>query len=341
MTYKVLIVTDSHLRDIDFKTMSGSKSAVEELFMDTLLDVIRKKSITHVIHTGDFIDKGYRNVGAALAHQSLIQHFADAVNGNLYMTIGNHFFREMLSNPELYWIQPHEKYKPNERMYAVEQLIKTPDTLILNKTQISLFHFNPKDKNYIRERQAGINYHVGIYHDDVCIPTSIRNEMHINVKSRYDYYSNIDLAIHGHIHKPQPITYVNGVPQIIPGSTALTSTGDDEFHDKVSLPILTIDEETCALSFITIPLGIHKYRFMKKKDEPTQKLRKYIHTFIDKEEQRESLKSITEFITSAKLPLHYISIIQRAASGNLTATEIVEEVLKNGQQQLDNFNSTS
>lgn len=332
--YKVLIITDSHLRDVDFSTMQGSKSAVETLFMETLLNLIKDKNITHIIHTGDLVDKGYRNIGAALAHQSLIEEFAKAINYNFYMVLGNHFFREMLSNPELYWIQPHPVYKPNETVYRKTQLIKTPKELILNKTQISLFHFNPRDKNYYNTKKAGINFHIGIYHDDVCIPISVCKELNIPITTSLSYFDNINLAIHGHIHVPHKPILVNKIPHIIPGSTALTSTSEVEYHDKVDLPLLTIEENNCHISFVTVPLGINKYRFMKKRQASTHKFSKELKKFIETVDI-DNIYSIADFIRKGDLPLHYIQLVTNASRNTLTQKDFVNTILTHGPQVVE------
>ncbi len=340
MIRRVLIITDVHLRDVDFKTLKGYKSAVESLFMDTFIPLIDEKNITDVIYAGDLVDKGYRVLGAAFAHEQMIRRVKEHISNHYALVLGNHFFIEMLSNPELYWIQPHPIYKPIEKVYNTKPLLETPDKIIINKTQISLFHYNKTNKNYTRKREAGINYHIGIYHDDVCVPISVRKSLGITaVSSSTNIFDNIDLAIHGHIHTPQPVTYVNNVPQIIPGSCSLTSSDEREYHTKVLLPIIEIGEETATLSYAPISIGVHKYRLMKKKAEPNKQIRQQLMQM--KEIKNVPVDNIADFIRSNNLPVHYIPLIRMASNNTLSIESFMKGVLPYGEQQSVNFEEKS
>lgn len=334
---RLLCIPDTHFRDMDFKSIQGFKSNIESFIFDRLIPKIKEYNVTDLMFLGDIIDKGYRNIGAAFSHQSLIQCVKDNISGVFGTILGNHFFIETQENPELYWVQPHETYKPAEKFYSEVPLIGTPDVIIIGKTQISCFHYNPKFKNYTKPRIQGINTHIGLYHDDCVLPNSVRG-YGINNSDISFYYKNIDIAVHGHIHVPYDTTYVSvddrQVPMIIPGACALTSADKREFHNSVKLPLFTITAETCEISYISLSLGVTNYRIVQRK-EPQKEIKTRLKEIQVKQDKQIRTDSFANFIHSNKLPVQYIEYVQLAATHQLNFSKISELAVKNGVLALD------
>ncbi|MDR1523244.1 MAG: metallophosphoesterase [Endomicrobium sp.] len=257
MLAKILFVTDMHKRDIDFTSIGNYTKALDAVQQD-LLSFIDNQKITHMISTGDWYDKGYRNVGRSHSDRNFDEEFNKVLNGNFYMCIGNHFFLERDANPEMYLIQPHDKYKPIKDIVAFTQVIKTPVTFKIGTVQISLFHYSKDNKEYKIQRDDDTTFHIGVYHDDVVVPSNVRalagyfgNSDSLYLKSIYE---NIDLAIIGHIHVDVGVEHLTignkRVPLIIPGSMCITKNASRYLHTVVKLPVVEISDAcnvTCNL----------------------------------------------------------------------------------------------
>jgi Icc-related predicted phosphoesterase len=275
MTARVLFVTDLHKRDTDLSSIVGYTNATDAVQRD-ILAFIKQHEITHLVSTGDWYDKGYRNVNRLFNDINFDARLAEAVNGNFYMCLGNHFFLERDSNPEMYLVQPNDKHKPVREVMAIEPVIKVPNNLRIGEVQISLFHFSKDNKMYTAEREPGVVYHVGVYHDVDTLPSGIREKAYAggsqsNTKINA-IYDNIDLAIHGHIHTPIGIERVavgaKQVPLIIPGSLAITMNKASEIHPEVSLPVLYIEntgKPMCKMFTFSLHMELMK-RYDRKRE---------------------------------------------------------------------------
>jgi len=267
----ILFIPDSHWRDSDKKTIGGYVEA-SDLVSDDIEKIIIEEEITHIVSTGDWCDKGYRADHAKYGHSNRIEHWRDLVGGNLAMVIGNHFFLERDTNPELYWIQPHHEYRPTKKVFSIRPQIKVPKTIFIGCAQYSLFHFHKEDKEYVNERADGIKCHVGIYHDDLVIPASVRLEHNIkvNVESTYTkrIFANIDMAIMGHIHKPYaPMTMqVDGRDVIVDIIGASAHCKSNDTHKHVMLPIHKVTEDSITVSYRKLSLHTEKLRYYADKE---------------------------------------------------------------------------
>lgn len=274
---RVIIIPDLHWRDTDIKTIGGYCEATDLVAQD-LVTIMKEEKITHGISTGDWCDKGYRQLHATFSHRNYLQEMNDLTNRNMFMCIGNHFFLERDSNPEIYWIQPNDKFKPVKPIYAVEPLLKTPDQIMIGCMQFSLFHYKKEQegKMYFRPKMPNAKYHGGVYHDDMVVPAHVRvNEgIHVNVNSGYtrNVYSNIDLAVIGHIHTPigEVVMQVDGrnIPVDIPGSLAIVSSKPSDMHTHVNIPVFTITDNTVKKEYIKVSLHTDKLKFFKQKEQP-------------------------------------------------------------------------
>lgn len=276
MRARILFVSDLHKRDCDFTTIAGYTNAVDAVQRD-ILSFIKQRGITHLVSLGDWYDKGYRSINRSNNDRNLDEDLSRAVNGNFYICLGNHFFLERDNNPEMYLIQPSQKYRPSQPIYATSPIIRAVPSLRIGPVQISFFHFSKENKNYIIERDPEVTYHIGVYHDDGVVPTQQRNAAGFQGTTMTSYldntFANINLAIVGHIHTPVGVFNIQSrgreLPMIIPGSLAITASGNNNLHTDVKLPVVEIsDEGTVSCSLFTFDLHANLLRFYKKKDKP-------------------------------------------------------------------------
>lgn len=271
---KVCICTDTHFRDTDFSTIGNYCNVVEKTWLD-LCKKCEDNGITHLIHTGDICDKGYHSTHMCYNHENLLRKMSNIVNGNFYMCIGNHFYIERDYNPEIYLIQPNSKYKPIKKIYQEVPIVKCEDKLIIENVQFTFFHFSKNIKDYITTPDSNVKYHIGIYHDDVVVPSSVRSKLNYygDVSDNYisRIYENVDLAVLGHIHCKVGLVQFRirnrVVPIIIPGALSITQNTEVYKHNSVDLPIITIYKGGgYSLSYMTIDTYMNELSFYKKRE---------------------------------------------------------------------------
>ena len=124
---RMLIIPDLHKRMQDISTLKGYRRAGNAV-MEDIFKVVEEKQITDIQFLGDVFDSGYSSeVNLALVDVEQIKKLREMVNGNMYNVIGNHINIKMSSNPELFLIQPHDKYRIRESESITEQILKTPE----------------------------------------------------------------------------------------------------------------------------------------------------------------------------------------------------------------------
>lgn len=246
----VMFVPDLHKRDVDFTSIKGFIGAVEQVQKD-IIEALGKLEKPVFVSLGDWYDKGYRSTARTLADIYYDRKIAEKVGGDAYICLGNHFFLERDANPEMYIIQPSYLYKPRKDFPNQEAIFKTVPYLVIGDVQISFFHFNKEDKNYIQPVQPGVRHHIGIYHDDCVLPSNVRQQAGGYGTTSNDYlnsiYSNVDLAIHGHIHisvgtNVYSMNSGKSVPMLIPGSLGITQNKEEMKHKSVQCPVVKIYE---------------------------------------------------------------------------------------------------
>lgn len=293
MKAKIMFVGDIHRKTKDVTTLAGYCKANDKT-IEAIKSAVVSEGITHLISLGDWYDKGYADdVPTALAHTSQDIKLSTLVDGNFYTVIGNHLFLGMETSPELSLIQPHPVLKSSKPIDRDHQVFKTPDKIIIGKTQISLCHFkgdrSDTAESYRRDVEEGCVNHIAVYHTYSVIPP-IKMEVHKMYGARNssqrikDLVSNVDYAICGHVHKPMGtfrIEETNCV-MIVPGSAANVAN-DHTWHNTIEMPVITInDDDTLALGSKT--LNLHANYITKKNvksvamDEKLNLLRKNITT---------------------------------------------------------------
>ena len=346
MSSKVLFLTDLHKRDVDFSSIEGYTKAVTSVQMD-LLKYIKEAGITHVVSGGDWYDKGYRNTSPTLSDNELDRRFSKSVNGEFYITLGNHFNLETDNNPESYIIQPCPG-RPliREVITPEEPIFKCVDDLIIGNIQISFFHFSKMNKTYVNKRQPGIKMHIGVYHDDCVVPSDIREQSgyYGTTSSKYldMIYDNIDVAIINHIHvscgtRKLQLSTGKCLPLIIPGSLGITQNKEIEKHKSADLPILEIkDDGAVGISFHKQLTHIDMLKFYKKKDTNTiasNLVNNLNLTSLDGLSNIPRSRTLKDYLTNRGYNQGYINVVKKAIPGGLDTMTVYEELYGNKEDE--------
>ena len=267
MLARILFLPDLHKRGRDSDAIKGQMDAIR-LIQKDIIALNNQYKFTHNIILGDWYHKGFHDLDQALGAIQEDRLLASSVNGNVYLLIGNHFYLERDCNPEMYIIQPNKLIKPIHDITMPETpIFKVVNTLRIGNVQIDFHHFSKVNKDYVAEREEGVTYRVGLYHDDKTLPSWVREKagyLSGSVSQPYlnKIYEDIDIAIHGHIHTPLdvikiPLASGKEVPVIIPGSLSIVTRKNSDVHDFVTLPILEINDDS-TVTFKQIKQSTHR-----------------------------------------------------------------------------------
>lgn len=291
--YRVMIAGDLHKRMKDITTIQGYCDACKKVQTD-IIKAIKKLGVTHFISLGDWFDGGYgSDVSAALTHADIDRLMADRLEGNFYGLIGNHIRIRMDSNPELFLIQPHSIFTTRHPVSRREQIIKTPDRLVLNDTEIIFMHWNADAEgamDYKVPIDAELKHHIALFHTEMIIPGSLLSGLNMGYDIDDDTtiseaLNGVDIAIVGHIHKKIGVHNImgrngNNTLMIIPGSLTNTDAGEKNRHECIDIPVIDIDEDgSYALHYYKQNLHLDMLKFMRKAelDEETKQKLKSLH----------------------------------------------------------------
>lgn len=330
MQEKILCLTDLHKRDVDFTSITGFTKAVTQVQLD-VIKFIKEHGITKVIIGGDWYDQGYRHTSPTLADNELDRRLSEAVNGEVYITLGNHYYLERDNNPESYIIQPCDKHPLVKDVILPEKpIFKCVDNLIVNNTLFSFFHFDKHVKDYIDYRPDNIQYHIGIYHDDCVVPSNVRAAAGYFGTTTSSYleriYANIDVAVINHIHTNIGVTALNlpsgkKVPLIIPGSLGITQNKDTEKHKSVDLPVVTVydDGRNPRTEFYTFYTHIDMLKFYNKKEksEVTKNLMSNIELKATEMHNSSKARTLRQYMLDIGLNRRHLDLVDKASAGSL------------------------
>jgi hypothetical protein len=323
---KVLFVTDLHKRDIDFTSIGGYTKAIDEVQSD-LLKFIEQQGVTHMISTGDWYDKGYKSTNRVNSDRNFDEKFSKLTDFS--MCLGNHFFLERDNNPEMYLIQPHPKHKPLKPIAAFEPVIKTPDKIRIDPVQISLFHYGRDDKDYTARRDEDVTCHIGVYHDDCVVPSSVRQKARYYGTTSSGYlqriYANIDMAVIGHIHTPIGLERIDvggrTIPLFIPGSLCVTKNKGEELHTSVKLPMVEItDTVSCRLHTFSLHLDMVKF-YNKREAQKAGAEESFELEPLEASVQPPNV-SLTDYLVKKGYGSMEIDFVKKLGEGNLDALQI-------------------
>lgn len=335
MFARVLLVPDLHKRQTDFTSIGNYTKAVDMVQLD-LIKFIKKNNITHFVSLGDWYDKGYSNTARTLSDRNFDEEISRAVNGNAYICIGNHLFLERDNNPEFYLIQPNENYKPRDNFVAFTPTFKAVKDIQIGGLQISLFHYSKENKNYHNIRRPETKFHVGVYHDDCVVPSSVRQKAGFlaNTSSNLNrLYDNIDLAVVGHIHTPIGLCQLNlgdrTLPLVVPGSLGITKNSQYEKHANVSLPVIEVNEMgEINTRFVTFSTHMDELIFYEKKESIRPSRETKESNVLDTIISPSGYYSLSKYLQDRNHPRGYIDMVNQLGHDALDRDilEIVKEV---------------
>ncbi|MCM1218880.1 MAG: metallophosphoesterase [Lachnospiraceae bacterium] len=337
MIARILFVSDLHKRYSDSSSIKGqlkSQMAIQE----DIIAAVSRFGITHIIIMGDWYDRGFHGIGQAYGAMEMDRRISAAVNGEVYLCVGNHLYLERDDNPELYIIQPNDLIRPSIDIPVPEKpIFKMVNNLQFGPVLISFFHFSKMNKNYVAHRANDIKFHIGVYHDDSCVPGYVAEMDGFTSKSSVSYmndiYRNVDIAMHGHIHsKVGAITYElntgRKVPMFIPGSLGITQNKESFKHQFVQLPIVEIDDNYDVIvklaQFSTHMELLRFYATKKKKKEVITDVQDVQFT-----SNSVATRSLADYMTLRGYSPTQLRLIDAAGNGTLnlgTAVYIMSEV---------------
>lgn len=339
---KILFITDLHKRWKDSTSIKGQLE-VQQKIQEDIIAFNKANGITHNVITGDWYDRGFHGLGQAYGAMEMDRRLSESVNGNVYLCVGNHFYLERDENPEMYIIQPNAFIKPQSNIPVPDKpIFKMVPTLKLGNVQIDFFHYNKLNKNYIAHRDEDTTYHIGVYHDDAVVPGWVREQEGFTGSSTQVYlnqiYSNIDLAIHGHIHTKIgtcDIALANGrkVPLIIPGSLGITQNKENFKHSEVDLPVIIIEDDySVHLQMAKFSTHLADLRFYAPKKKKQNNL--VTEGLIDNRQvsmttTTAELQSLPVFLTKKGYANRHLNLVNAALADTLnlaTAVRILAEV---------------
>lgn len=338
MLAKLLFVTDLHKRYKDTESIKGIVAVQHEIQHD-IINFCKEEGVTHVFIAGDWYDRGFHGIGQAYSAMEEDRLLSNCVNGNVYLCVGNHFYLERDENPEMYIIQPCPYMKPKDILQTAERpLFNVVPKVRIGNVQISLFHYNKLNKAYRQQVEPGITYHIGVYHDEVCVPAWIRErEGFGGVTSVYEMdrlYEGVDMAVHGHIHTAIGLTQLelsNGrvVPLYVPGSLGISQNKEGIKHTEVQLPLVEIQDDS-TVTIRTVPFSTHldQLSFFKVAHAKAKK-----KVMIDKSIHAGSTdlpRNLTAYLQQKGYNDRQIKLVNEAMSERLditTAIGIISEVI--------------
>lgn len=334
---RILFVTDLHKACREMSSIKGRIEATTTIQND-IIKFNRENNITHLVVAGDWYHRGYQNTARTFSDFYEDRMVSQSVNGNVYLCIGNHLYLERDDNPEMYIIQPCDKVRPSGKFTMPEEpLFRVVDDIVVNGVQISFFHFNKVDKTYTNERKDGVKYHIGVYHDDYALPSWVREkEGYVTPSFNGELnriYSNVDLAVHGHIHTrfdPFKFELNNGrqVSIIVPGSLGITQNKEQMKHQFVQLPVLDIDEDgTVSISFAQFSTHMEMLRFYKaEKKMVAMDVKAKSASDVDEMSIMNSsrLKSLPLYMKSKGLPDNYLTLMEKSISTSIDVTDVIK-----------------
>lgn len=337
---KILCLTDLHKRYNESVTIKGLLE-VQQLIQEEIIEYVKTNEVTHVIILGDWYHRGFHGLGRAYGAIEMDRRLSEAVGGNVFLCVGNHFYLERDENPEMYIIQPNDYIRPSIEIPMPEKpIFKVVPNLKIGTVQIDFFHYNKLNKEYVAYRDEDTTMHIGIYHDDHVLPSWVREAEGFTGETSQTYlnriYSNIDLAIHGHIHTKLgtvALSLLNGntIPLIIPGALTPTANKENQKHTTVDLPVLNIkDDSTVSIEYAEFATHVDKLRFADKK---TKKKKLRDTGIVNAELQAISssndaeLKSLSAYLNKLGHDQVDLNIIDLARKDNLILTEVLREVM--------------
>lgn len=286
---RILGIPDLHIRHKDIKSCVGYRDAVRHVVKD-LIEIVVENNIDTIFFFGDIFDSGYGEYeGEYISDIKLLTRLIEKVNGNAYEVIGNHINIQWSRHPEHYFISPNTKYKIRGTNFNDEQIIKTPDHVIIDGVNFYFMHWdiNEKNKNfdpmvYKPKLENNGGKQVGLFHSDYVALHRIYEQAKSDDSQISRIVEGLDIALTGHIHQPMEPFLLGKTLMINPGS--LCNCTATKIHSTVSLPILVCDNGNVNLEFID-DVSLHTEEVNYLEDDGQENIE--IKTFVSNKNRSE------------------------------------------------------
>lgn len=332
MLNRILFIPDWHWREKDFRSIGGY---VDLLYysIDQIKKIIVEEKINYLVFLGDVFDCGYSDIAIYQSHINLLQSIVDLVDGEAYLNIGNHFFKQKQKNPEVYAVQPtyipNVEYKPDKRfMPRPEPILKVVQNLIVDSVQIAFHHFSETDKDYSTQRDYIVSYVVGVYHDECAVPRTILDKLNMDAYSSNAYldriYDGVDMAIHGHIHTPFPMAKYGETNVLVPGALLPTANATYYKHPVIQLPILSVDGPKYALSYARYTTGLDRLQFFDIKERAIEKETRILRKAAEQNIGNGRFVTLAEYVNKKGHNKSFLEIADKASRGPLSTEQVID-----------------
>lgn len=190
--FRPLVVGDLHISDRDSKVHKNYLEVCVN-HLTEIVNVVRKKNITHIFFLGDLIgrttERNLQNRETLMYMMKVLQTLNALTNGNVFSVRGNHDFGTNLTDFEI---------------FVSLGLIKVSSHVDVGSIRFHLVNYGEL------RRPLDIHpefYNVALTHDEIHIAgvTSwfIRSSEAVDLETLDNFYG-VDLVLGGHIHKPSP-----------------------------------------------------------------------------------------------------------------------------------------
>ena len=263
----ILVISDMH---IDFKSKRPIYFRECLAYLDKLIYKLSTLVNPTVIFLGDLFHKDLNNQKGILYFEEVIQRFnkiEGITEGRCFLVLGNHenTYHKISPTFLLTEVSPTLEQTLNDNGVDFKRtggsILKTPHTIRIKDTKISLFHFR-KDGSY-KAFKGDALYHIGLYHD-----TYVSHQMYDVIGNNLPIgkiwgkhmkdanFNFLDLAIFGDFHIPLPVFKLANARNticVVPGSFGRNNISV-EVYDTVKLPIISIRGNKTTVNIENFPL---------------------------------------------------------------------------------------
>lgn len=270
---RVAFIPDTHLQLRESKNRVGIVNEGINTIRRITDEVVIPNNVDILIHLGDLFDRSEPKLPTQEWAEVMLEfnRLKNSLNGNLFITLGNHEYTYSRHNPtfmitNIVEESIKEMYMRKDTPQKVDNIFIAPAFLDIGNTRIQFNHFQKENKKYRVPKVKGKSVIVTM-HDDIVSYESKDKLYHHNIGKGIDpeftdIFDNVDLAICGHIHTPLTNFRVDNDKKtlvITPGSMVNRTTA--ETHEYVNIPIIDIKETSFELKEYKFALPVWSQSF--------------------------------------------------------------------------------
>lgn len=269
----VVVMSDLH---IDYKKKRPDYFWETLGYLDAIIEKMENLGNPVFISLGDLFNKDLNNAKGLLYYEQVLRRFKkieEITEGRCFIVMGNHEDTYYSINPTLLLTKPspdlmqimsdNKKGELPDREFG--GILKTPKTIRIRDTKISLNHFNKYHKDYDKNIITGdCEFHIGLFHDTFtsdALRNAVDNKIPVDRIWKNELsqlrLDSMDLAIFGDFHIPIPPFQLANVREtyvVIPGTLGRNNIKTEK-HNSVLIPVIKVSKgERTKVSLEPLPL---------------------------------------------------------------------------------------